>query len=87
MPAYDPTQALRLTAPRALNVRSAPIVAGATLLHVAAERLSGPHATETLAIVNRVVDPIPFQDVPPRSLRRNSVWVGKLVALPDGETL
>lgn len=84
MPSYSPSEALRLIAPAATGARRATLGVGMTLLHVAAERASGPEAYAELAALGRVTDPIPFSDVPPRALRAASVWVGKQIALPEG---
>lgn len=83
MPSYTPSQALRLLAPTVVSARRATLSVGMTLLHVAAESGSGPEEYTSLAARNRVTNPIPFSDVPPRALRASSVWVGKQITLPD----
>lgn len=87
MPAYNPAEAARLLAPTLLSARRATLSVGMTLLHVAADSGDGPESYTTLAAMNRITDPIPFSDVPPRALRSGSVWVGKQITLPDSGLL
>ncbi len=84
MPTYNPADALTLTVREVVTARQQRLAVGETLLHMASAELAQADNYAALAIANAVVDPIPFYDVPPRSLRKTSVWVGKTLSLPEG---
>lgn len=83
MPAYDPRDAVILTARRGAPAQRVTVSAGVTLAHVAATEMAGADEFVRLARANGVTDPIPFVAVPPYHLRRGSVVVGERLIIPE----
>lgn len=87
MSAYDPRLAVTLTLRGGAPSRRVVIISGLTLAHIAAAEMAGADEFATLARTNSVLDPIPFDRVPPRHVRRGALVTGDRLAIPDGELL
>ncbi|WP_155300533.1 hypothetical protein [Deinococcus kurensis] len=83
MPHYDPKDALSLRVREVVTARREALTPGMTCLHLAASAMATPDDFELLALANDIIDPIPFQVMPPRALRRTSCWVGRELVLPE----
>ena len=67
---------------RTLTVALTP---GGTPAHLAALHLEGAGAFARLCEANGVIDPIPYNGLPPRSVRRVSLIAGQFLALPEAD--